>query len=134
MRGRFKLLGSFLAPRPAVRRRLVVDRDADKAVETCAARERDRFVIAALIQLGITDETEDSRRTVASAKAQRHPDRDPQAVSERAAGDLDAGDQIAVGVVAEHRVVPAERAEGVHVDEALRCQHCVIRHRPMSLR
>ena len=62
--------------------------------------------VAALVELGVAHEAEDARaRLLARASsAEGHAHRDRQAVAERAARDLHAGDQRAVGVVAERRV------------------------------
>ena len=61
-------------------------------------------------------------------------DRDRQAVPERAARDLDAGDEHGVGMMAERRVEAAEARQLGDRDEPLGGEHGVVRRRPVPLR
>ena len=90
-------------------------------------------MIAALLELRVTDQAEDARRAAPRAKAQGHAHADPEPVSERAARYLDTGHEVPIRVVAEGRLVEAERAERRDIDEALRGEHRVVGHRPVSL-
>ena len=120
---------------PPVRGGLVVDDDGGEPVETEPAGERDRLVVRALVQLGVAEQADDARPDHAlGAQRDRHAHGYRQAVPERAARDLDPGDQRAVGVMTERRVEGGERRQRRRGHEAERGQHRVVRGRPVSLR
>ena len=73
-----------------------------QVVQADRARERDRLVVGALVQLGIADQREHARLgPTLRAQPERHPDGKAQTMAERAAADLDTGYQCPVGVMAE---------------------------------
>ena len=115
-------------------RGVVVDDDHREAPEPEPARELHGFPVAALVELGVAHEADDARAGLAPrVERERHADRDRQPVAERAAGDLDAGDERAVGVIAEPRVEAAEVGEALDVDEALGGEDGVVRRRAVAL-
>ena len=50
---------------PAVGGRPVVDHDGDQTIESEARRQRDRLVVRALVELGVTEEAHDPRGVIA---------------------------------------------------------------------
>src|SRR5262249_24502487 len=82
----------------------------------------------AFVELRVANEAVDP------ASRQRGADRDAEPVAERAARDLDARRELAIGVVSERRVERAEAVELVHGDDALGPEHGVERRRAMALR
>ena len=102
-----------IAARPVVGRGAVVDDDRGEAPEPEPAGELHRLPVAALVELGVAHEADHARALAAprASSAEGHADRDRQAVAERAARDLHAGDEHAIGVVAQRRVEGAEAGQ-----------------------
>ena len=73
-----------------------------QVVQADRARERDGFVVGALVQLGVADKREHARPGLTlRTQPERHADGKAQTVAKRAAADLDTRDQCPVGVMAE---------------------------------
>jgi hypothetical protein len=83
-------------------RRLVVDDHRGQRLETGSPGIGDRLGVAALVELGVAHEHDHPRADEAlRPKRESDADGDREAVSQRAARDLDAGHEHAVRVVAE---------------------------------
>ena len=119
---------------PAVGRAVVVDDHGHQPVEAEPARERDGLVVGALCELAVAEHAEHARLLPAERpQRQRAAHGDRQPVAERAARDLDAGDQRAVGVVTERRVEAPEAGQRLDRHEALGGEHGVVRSGPVPL-
>ena len=119
---------------PAVGRAVVVDDHGHQPVEAEPARERDGLVVGALCELAVAEHAEHARLCPAERpQPERAAHGDRQPVAERAARDLDAGDQRAVGVVTERRVEAPEAGQRLDRHEALGGEHGVVRSGPVPL-
>ena len=120
---------------PAVGGGRVVDGDHRQGVEADPAGEGDRLVVRALVELAVADQAEDARlRPALRAQPERDADGERETVPEGAGRDLDAGDQRAVGMVAERRVVGREAVQPRGREEAAGGEHRVVGLRAVALR
>ena len=119
--------------RPVVGRGVVVDHDRGEAAEPEPAGELHRLPVAALVELGVADQADTRAPGARAPQAERRAHRDGQAVPERAARDLHARDEQAIGVIAQRRVEAAEAGQAVDVDEALGGQDRVVGGRAVAL-
>ena len=100
--------------RPVIGRRVVVDHDHGQRLESDAARVLHGLPVRALVELAVADEHVDA------PAGQRAPDRDREAVAERAAPDLGSGNEQAIRVVTERRVEGAEAVQELEREHAFR--------------
>ena len=91
-------------------------------------------MVGALVELRVADEHDHARVDALRTQAERRADGERQPVPQRAGRDLDAGHEVAVGVVAERRVERRPRLQPRLGEEAAVAQHGVVRHRAVPLR
>jgi hypothetical protein len=118
-----------------VARRAVVDHDRVQAAEAHSAGKLDRLEVAALLELGITQQAVDTGLSpLLCIERECNANGEPEPVPERSARDLHAGDEESIGVMAERRVELAEPREELDREETLRREDGIVGRRPVALR